>query len=109
MNIGALDTRISVVTVTGYSINAYGERAADGLNLFSVWAQIERKPGAAMIIGNQEVTVATIIFNVRYSDQTVDIKPDDTIKIGSKSYNIISTHLVGRKDMIKITARHIES
>lgn len=102
MNIGALDRRI-VLQRPSSTTNDYGERIVTWLTYATIWAAIDRKPGATeRISGEQMLSFQQVIFSIRYSTTVSILEASHRVSYDNKVYNVLGVQEVGRQEQLRV-------
>ena len=102
MNIGGLDRRITLERPASVT-NDYGEKVVTWTSYATIWASIDRKPGATeRVSGEQVLSFQQVIFNIRYSATVKILEASHRVSYDSKVYNVLGVQEVGRADQLRI-------
>jgi len=100
---GPLDRRITIER-WGATTNEFGEDIVEWLHVATVWAAAEDIRDSERYRAQQVGSDVTTRFRVRWRYSIEQLNPKDRLHYGGRTYNIVATKAIGRREGIEITA-----
>lgn len=103
MQAGKLDRRVRLERFTTLP-DAYNEPVKTWTTLATRWASYEPLTDGERFRASETAANASARFVIRWSATVADLNPNDRLVFGGRTYEILHTKEVGRREGIEITA-----